>query len=405
MTYNEKTIYYIWIQQVLGYGSPKVSTILNMYSDIKKFYHISIEEKAMIGCFTQKEIQKLKDISLDKANVILENCEKLSYKIITYHNDKYPKCLKEIFNPPALLYVKGDLPNVDNNLSIGIVGARKASSKSMDISFNLGKNLAKSGVIIVSGGAVGIDSFAHLGALHESGTNICVLGCGLNYNYLKENEKMRNDISKNGAIISEYPPNMPPYSSNFPMRNRIISGLSKGVVVVEAGTKSGSLITARLALEQNRDVFAVPGDIDDKNKEGTNNLIKQGAKITTSVFDILEEYEHTYSLYIDTNQYENIVIKDTQKNSNTKKEDKEINNIEPKKEYIEINNIETKKVEIPSYITDDEKKVYDILTTTPMYAEEIMSKTDFTITKVLTTLTNLELYGLIKLHSGRRFSK
>ena len=415
--YNENTIYYVWLQQALGYGSPKFRTVLKFYNDAKEFYNIDFNSKKMLGCFTNSELANIEDTSLEKAEEILKDCEKLGYDVIIFGDDNYPKTLSEIYDPPIVLYSKGTLPNVDEILSIAIVGTRSASRQGVRTAFTFGFELAKAGAIVVSGGALGVDCAAHRGVLQAQGVTVCVLGCGIDYNYLSSNAQMRNLITENGAVISEYPPKTPPIGRNFPMRNRIISGLSRGLIVIEAGEKSGSLITAKLALEHNRDVFSVPGEITNTYKSGTNALIKQGAKITTNISDVLDEYEGIYSAYsADTTineDYEKEIeqVPVTVKNSastrkksvnksskNTIKKEQTPNNLEQVKSS-------NKTVQLPVDISDDARKIYDVLSEMPVHTDEITIKSDLTTREVLTALTELELFGLIKSYSGRRFSK
>ena len=412
--YDENTIYYVWLQQVLGYGSAKIRTILNSFNNVKEFYNSDYNSKRMLGCFTETELKRLEDTSLDNANTIIENCKKLNYNILMYNTSGYPNCLCEIYNPPVVLYVKGNMPNIDDNLSIGIVGTRSASRQGIRTAFTFAANLSKVGAIVVSGGALGVDCSAHRGALQSKGSTICVLGCGIDYNYLSSNAQMRNLITQDGAVISEYPPKTPPLGRNFPMRNRIISGLCNGLVVIEAGEKSGSLITANLAIEQNRDVFAVPGEISNTHQLGTNLLIKQGAKFTTDVKDILEEYEDLYTPYVELKEnniddYEEEIEKVpyvTRKENIVKSKKETVKKTSNKKiddfdKDINVNN----NVEIPDDISDDARKVYDVLSEMPVHTDEIATKTNLAIKNVLISLTELELNGLIKSYSGRRFSK
>lgn len=209
-------------------------------------------------------------------------------RVYTVFENEYPKNLKYIFDPPPVLYVKGELLEEDA-LAVGIVGSRKASDYGLKTAHRIAERLAEAGIVIVSGMALGIDSAAHKGALAAKGRTIAVFGCGLKYIYPATNLRLSRDIQNNGALISEYPFDTEAYPSQFPARNRIISGLSLGVIVVEAGEKSGSLITADFALEQGREVFAVPGNITSPNSKGTNELIKYGAKLVSRIEDITEE--------------------------------------------------------------------------------------------------------------------
>lgn len=209
---------------------------------------------------------------------------------IDISSKKYPKQLKEIYNPPQKIYALGNI-EILNNIGIAIVGARKATEYGKKVALKLSEDLSKNKIVIISGLAKGIDSYAHIGTLNvQNGKTIAVLGSGIKEIYPKENiELARKIIKKGGCIISEYFPNEKPNKINFPKRNRIISGLSKGVIVVEASEKSGALITADFALEQGREVFTVPGSIYSNTSVGTNKLIQQGAKLVTNYEDVLNE--------------------------------------------------------------------------------------------------------------------
>lgn len=217
-----------------------------------------------------------------------ELAAKHKIRILSINDSAYPESLKNIYGPPKILYVKGELKKEDA-LGIAIVGSRLASGYGLTQAEKFGFELARLGITVISGLARGIDTKAHLGALKAGGRTIAVLGSGLLNIYPPENKNLSDKISCLGAVISEYPLNTKPLAENFPRRNRIISGLSLGVVVIEAGKRSGALITARCALEQGREVFSLPGKLDSENSFGTNELIKDGAKMTTSVEDILEE--------------------------------------------------------------------------------------------------------------------
>lgn len=208
-------------------------------------------------------------------------------RLVTFLDDAYPPLLKEIPDPPPYLYLKGELPASKN--TIAVVGSRRASDYGISITTRLSRELAEQGVTVVSGLALGVDSAAHRAALQANGSTIGVLGCGIDLVYPSANRQLFREMEQGGAILSEFPIGTPPDAPNFPRRNRIISGLSRGVLVVEAAEKSGSLITAGFALEQGREVFAVPGNITFRASRGTNSLIKQGAKLVESVADIISE--------------------------------------------------------------------------------------------------------------------
>lgn len=287
---NNQTAYWLWIQQAIGFGSQKISHILDNFTFAEDFYRASLNEKLTCGCFNQKDIYKLKDTSLQKARQIIDCCKEQEIEIITIGDVAYPERLMEITSPPAVLFVKGNKEVLSDNISIAMVGTRTATPYGMRNAFKFAYDLAKKNVTVISGGALGIDTYSHRGALQADGKTVCVLGCGISYKYLSENDEMKKQILRKGAVISEYPPYTRASRYTFPQRNRIISGLSNGVLVIEAGRKSGSIITANFALDQHRDVFAVPGDISSDVSFGTNQLIKDGAVAVTSAEDIIGFY-------------------------------------------------------------------------------------------------------------------
>jgi DNA processing protein len=278
--------------------------------------------------------------------------------VYTIHDSEYPENLKNIYDPPPVLYVKGGIKEEDG-LAIGIVGSRKATDYGLKAAERIAYRLAEVGITIVSGMALGIDSAAHRGALHAKGRTIAVCGCGLKYTYPVSNYNLGVEIAGNGAMVSEYPFDTPANPYQFPARNRIISGMSLGVIIVEAGERSGSLITADYALEQGREVFAVPGNISSPNSIGTNALIKSGAKLVSSIEDILEE------LNLD------VVFKD--------------NN-----EAAAANNNEATEISI------EESLVLKILKKKEAGKDEIAAVSGLPAGKVMAALTMLEIKGMIQ---------
>ena len=270
-----------------GLGSRSLYRIEEVFGSFRAFYQA--DRGALYGSFIDTGVI---DAVLEQRRVpperLLEEYESHNIRIVCWNEPLYPKKLKYISNPPYVLYYRGDLEITDQPC-LAIVGSRVATLYGKTTAQKLAKELAAAGMVIVSGLARGIDSEAHRGAL-EAGRTIAVLGSGLDVIYPPENRRLYQDIMASGAIISEFPLHTAPEPHNFPLRNRIISGLSRGVLVIEAKEKSGALITADFALEQGKDVFALPGPINSKTSAGPNNLIKQGAKLITGIEDILEEY-------------------------------------------------------------------------------------------------------------------
>lgn len=285
--------------------------------------------------------------------------EKIS--TITIKNAGYPKPLKEIPAPPAILYCRGDLGDME--FSLAVVGSRKATSYGRQAVTDLVSNLSRSGITIVSGMALGIDSAAHETAIASGGKTIAVLACGLDNSNPSFNsrKKLADKIIQNGAIVSEFPIGMPSLKQNFPVRNRIISGLSLGVLVIEAAEASGALITAKYALEHNREVFAVPGSIYWPNSIGTNNLIKEGAKTVAKFEDILQEL-----------------------------------NLTKIKDYINNRSIIS--------FTPEEKIVCDVLNSEPMHLDAIAKKSGLSAAKAASVLMLMEMKGAVKNLGGGNYT-
>ena len=307
----------------------------------------------------------------DKVKEELELIDKNKINIITYQDDPYPAKLMNIYDRPPFLYVRGNLNKDDIN--IAIVGSRQASTYGKYTTEKISRELALKGLTIVSGMARGIDSVAHRGALTAHGRTIAVLGSGLDVIYPPENKILFADIIQNGAVISEFPLGTPPRSANFPTRNRIISGMSYGVVIVEAGEKSGSLITARLALEQGREVFAVPGSIDAAGSRGTNKLIKQGAKLIENTDDIMEEI---------LPQIDRTTVLKPSSVSNS-----------------EV--IAAKSAEILSTV---DQKIIGLISGGRVHIDDLISSSGLSSADILSALTTLELKGLVQQHPGKFFS-
>ena len=282
----ENKRYWIWLSLIKNLGSKRKLKLLELYKTPEEIYKLTKEELMNIngiGETIAKEIMISKNEKI--LNYHIKYMKENNIKIININEREYPQALKEIYDPPISLYVKGNIKKL-NNKNIGIVGCRECTTYGKKSAEYFAYNLSKQNINIVSGLAKGIDSYAHLGSLN-TGNTIAVLGNGLDMIYPKENLELANEIIKRGGtIISEYPCGTKPDKMKFPARNRIISGISSGIIVIEAKEKSGTLITVDFALEQGRDVFVVPGNINSINSVGTNDLIKQGARLVTTYEDV-----------------------------------------------------------------------------------------------------------------------
>lgn len=359
----KEKIYFIWLSSVPGVGSKSCLNLIRHFGSAENVYQCSYSELIASGLVreqTAKNISEHRD--LENLDNYLKIVQENGIKVYTIHENEYPENLKNIYDPPPVLYVKGELVREDA-LAVGIVGSRKASEYGLKTAQRIASRLAELGITVVSGMALGIDSAAHKGALMAKGRTVAVFGCGLKYVYPMTNYPLSQEIQKNGALISEYPFDTEAFASQFPARNRIISGMSLGVIVVEAGEKSGSLITADFALEQGREVFAVPGNISSPNSKGTNTLIKNGAKLVSSIEDIIEELNL------------NIVYK----------------------EKSNANNYENSDISI------EESRILAFLNSTGGGKDEIAAATGLQPGKVMAALTKLEIRGFIQQNSGNYY--
>lgn len=282
--------HWLWLAHRPGLNDHKKLVLLEHLGSPENVYDGQESEYREVEGISPGGIEALFDKNLEPYTQALETCQKENIRIITIRDEQYPDRLKSIYDPPLVLYYKGTLPNFDGNPTIAIVGTRKASAYGQTVARDMGMEITRCGGLVVSGLATGIDAAAMDGAILAGGRTVGVLGCGADVVYPRSNRELFAKTEANGCILSEFLPGTDPVRWNFPRRNRIISGLSNGVVVVEAPEKSGSLITARCALDQGRDVFAVPGNIDLAGFAGSNRLLREGAGAVSSGWDVMSEY-------------------------------------------------------------------------------------------------------------------
>ena len=285
-------IYWLWLATRHGMSEREKMAVATHFDSPEDCYYA--DDYSAVEDLSQAAAESLRNKELKEAEQILTACEKKRIHILTYGDALYPSFLRNIADPPLVLYYKGILPDFDREPIIGVVGTRKASAYGLSTARQLGRQIAAHGGIVVSGMAEGIDAMATWGALDAGKTAVGVLGNGVDRVYPACNRELFRKMEQCGCLISEYPPGAAPDKWNFPRRNRIISGLSQGVLVVEAPQRSGALITARQALEQGRDVYVVPGNIGVSSCEGSNALLKDGAAMVTSGWDVLEAYAYRY---------------------------------------------------------------------------------------------------------------
>ena len=283
----ENKKYWVWFSLIKKLGSIRKQKLLSIYKEPIKIYNLKKTELKQLEWLSDEIIENIIDIETKKqTEKHIEKMYELDIDIITIKDKEYPKNIKEIYDYPISLYIKGN-KEILNNKNIAIIGCREYSEYGKACTLYFSQNLAKENINIISGLARGIDSFSHIGAIKAKGKTIAVVGNGLDTIYPKENYNLEKEIIRSGgAVISEYPIGTKAEKINFPARNRIISGMSDGVVVIEAKKKSGTMLTVDFALEQGRDIYAVPGNINNINSTGTNELIKQGAKLITNYKEI-----------------------------------------------------------------------------------------------------------------------
>lgn len=291
---QENLLFWIWLSEALGVGNPDFSRVIELYETPYDVYEADEEElERQIG-LKEKTRLSLSNKNLQRATEIMDACQRLGIGILPYDSALYPYSLREIKKPPVLLYYVGTIPKFEERLCVGLIGTRRMSEYGRDMAYKISYELACGNAITVSGLAEGIDGVCAAATLRASGVTVAVLGCGLDLAYPTHHGKLMNAVAEKGVLLSEYPPGTKPLYYHFPARNRIISGLSHAVVVVEAGLGSGSLITAKEAVMQGKDVFAVPSRVGVDNAEGVNGLLRDGALVATCASDIAAKYEYLF---------------------------------------------------------------------------------------------------------------
>ncbi len=361
-TQNQELKYWVAINQVAGIGPVRFKKLFNHFHSMENAWQADFGQLTAAGLDPKAAQELLEKRAKIKPEDELQKIKEKNIGCLTLLDSDYPKLLKEIYAPPPLLYYLGTL-DIKKDFLLAVVGTRKISGYGRAITEKITSELSFAGLTIVSGLALGVDALAHQAAVNVGGKTIGVLGSGLDLIYPASNQRLAQKIiDKNGCLLSEFPLGTPPYKSNFPQRNRIISGLSLGVLVIEANIKSGALITARYALEQNREVFAVPGDILRCGSDGPNQLIKDGAKMVSSANDILETL-----------------------------------NLVAAKEFKEVQNLVAEN--------ETEETVLKILQAGPLHIDKLSQLSRLNISTLNSALAIMEMKGLVKNLGGQIFTK
>ena len=383
--------FWLWLTELPGLTNQTRLALLRHFPTPEDVYYADPAEVLLTEGITREQAELLEDKDCAAAEKVLADCGELGLHIVTISDAAYPNRLRNIFDPPCLLYVRGRLPAFDDEAAVAVVGTRDCTPYGVSCAEKLGFGLAAGGALVVSGLARGIDSAALRGALRGGGTVTAVLGNGLDVVYPRENRYLYEDIAASGALLSEYPPGTPPEGRHFPVRNRIMSGLSLATLVVEAPERSGALITAVTALEQGRDVFAVPGPIDAPASVGCNRLIRDGAGLVTDAWDILAAYAPRFpeKLHREGAREEPAVLG---YQARQRTEPKEV----PPSLSLSNNDLS---------LTDDQIRLLRTLTEEPMLVDDLIEETEIPTRRVLSALTVLEIEHLVTQHPGKRYTR
>lgn len=396
---KDNALYSVWLQSALGAGA-RIREIIEYFGSAKQLYEAGKTEWRMSPVLVPRQVERLSSASLAQAQDILCTCRLNRWSVICYGDEAYPKRLADIENPPAVIYVDGILPDIDNSIVIGVVGTRKASDYAVKATEVLSRGISEMGAVVVSGGALGVDTAAHRAAILAGGKTVAVLGCGLGTKYLMENKPLRDSIAANGALVSEFPPFTKASKYTFPVRNRIISALSLGVLVVEAGIRSGSLITANYAAEQGRDVYAVPCSILEPEFAGTNKLIDDGAIVVTKPSDLIFPYAERFGVDSAKAKEVKTILNETRvKTVNAADNTRNIS-------FENLSSSRAKREErhkAAAGLSGNTLTVYRALSEEFLHIDEIRSKTQLSVGDVLTALTALEIAGLAVSAGGKRY--
>ena len=388
--------FWVWLTEQNRLGGPARQALLEHFGSPEEVYYAEPGDLLQVEGITADQVQALENKSLDRAQSILEECARKDIFLLTAQDALYPQRLKNIYDPPLLLYGRGSMPLFDEEAAVAVVGTRSCSPYGIRTAERFGFEMSKQGGLVVSGLARGIDAASQLGALRAGGLTAAVLGCGVDVVYPPENDRLYEDVAASGVLLSEYPPGAEPFGWHFPARNRILSGLCLATLVVEAPEKSGALITAATALEQGRDVFAIPGPLDAEGSVGCNRLIRDGAGLATESWDILREYQ---------SRYPHKLHPDGEKLPPLPKKSEIFYPERSKKPKVASSGLPIINVRRNAEgLTDDQIKVLRILDDKePMLTDDIALRANVPVRRILSAVTMLEIDGYTRQEGLRKF--
>lgn len=403
----DSRLYWIWLQQALPAGSRAVDDLLDAFGHARMVYDATPKQLMDVG-MTEDLCRRLSDKSLDTARRILDRVLALGDWVLTPEDALYPLSLRHMTGCPAALYARGVMPDLDSTPAVAVVGTRRASRDGWRDAYALSAGLVAGGMVVVSGGAVGIDAAAHSGALAAGGTTIVVMACPLNENYPADNAVLRQQVVENGGLLlSEFPPGEP-YKCEFPIRNRLMVGLSQAVCLAETPTRSGARITARLAREQNREVFALPGALAGHLYDGAHKEIQSGATLVIRATDVLREYAPLFPGMLDLEAAE-AMQKQTERGGGAplpdrKEKPRRRREKKPKEPPAPVVS------SVPSSACPDTasaaaRQVYAALTDRFLPVDELAQAAEMPIPALLAALTELEMYGCAENGAGQQYKR
>ena len=396
--------YWLWLTTRNGLGINGALSVYQHFGSPEQAYFADPEEYRWIPGLTPTQQEALREKSFDEAERILGECDRLGVRILTIQDSEYPDRLRQIDNPPLVLYVKGKLPRMDECAAIAMAGTRKCTPYGEKMAGQMSYQITRMGGLVVTGVVEGCDYAAAVAALKAGGPVVCVLAGGVDVPYRWNSARLYEDVCRDGALISEYPPGTAHVGKQFPVRNRILTGLCLGVVCVEAPAGSGTLLVADLALEQNRDVFAVPGNADAPSSAGTNGLIKRGAMAVENGADVLSCYLHLFPwLSRGTERPEEMRERLGQERKKPMPTQPEKPPVSEKSVDKEENSVYIDLKEHWTEYTDDERDTLLALRGGPMTVDDLIDRTQIPARRMSQTLTLLELRGLVAKETGQRF--
>ncbi len=396
----DETKYWLWLNMVFGTGNHRIWEIMSFFRSAEKAYAALSSDDSVVS-LNENENKNVHGVPLHNAEVFLENCKKRGIGVICYRSTEYPGQLRHIYNPPSVLYYKGNISCLQNELTVSAVGTRRADPYSLKAAKEICSELSARGTVIISGFAVGIDLACSMAAAEIGRPTVCVMGCGVDVDYPKQNFACRDIVlAAGGVFISEFPPGTQPYSSNFPKRNRILAALGKAAVVFQAGAKSGSIITANLAAGQGRDVLCLPpADIFSGEYAGNIKLLRDGA---------IPMYDASDVMYCISGRKEQLSQEKVKNISHDEPSEKlsavsedvyEHNDIS----YVQGSVIAEEKADIPDDLSEQQKRIAGALAAGALHADELAQSLEIDPSELMTGLTELEIFGVVRSLPGKMY--